>query len=1015
MLPSSTVENYLKAIYLGTAALHAPERLLPMGHLAASLGVAPGTATTMVKTLAESGLAEYEPYSGVALTAAGEKLAALVLRRHRLVELFLVKVMGLKWDEVHDEAELLEHVVSERLIDRMDEMLGRPEADPHGDPIPDPHGVVKMQEAQNLLTCPLGTPVVVTRVIDQDKAFLRFIESHHLKPGESIEVEDRDAASDSVRVRGKNDDRITIGTRAASKLLVQVARVALLLFALANVAGAQTTAVLRGVVKDAQGGVLPGSEVRLTKSQTGLVRSATADGAGTFEIRNVPLDTYLLEVELSGFAPHRDEVELRTSVPVDVSVVLDIAAQSSVTVTAHPEVIVDTTSAGTRNQISMARIEQLPSPVGSRGLESALVTFPGFAQNANGAIHPRGAHNQMTFVIDGLPIGDQLTGAFANALDAAIVQSAELMTGNIPAEFGGKVSGVAVITSRSGLGISRRLTGDVSGTAAGFGTWHGVVQAGGGSRRLGYFGSLAAMSTERFLDQVSLDNLHNAGGFARGFGRADFVVTDRDMLRVHGMGGGSGFEVANLRSQHAAGQDQRQHLSDAAGWISYLRTIDPLSTLETTVGYRVTDAGLDPSAGDTPVTASQERRLSTLTGATRYTRLLGAHSIRAGVDLQRFPVREHFTMGITRASFNAPGSRGFNPELVAHDLTRGGRLFVFDAAQAGQTWSGFAQSTLRFGSATLALGVRHDTYHFLVRGNQIQPRLGVAYRLPGEMGVLRASYNRNYQTPPNENLLLSSSEVAAALTPESVREALGGGYRPILPEKQQVFEVGYQRAFAGLVTFDMSAYRKTSKDQQDNNNFFDTGIIFPTTLAGITVDGAEVRLTMAQQKGVSATLSVTTGRAISTPPFTGGLFLGQAAVDLLSAGPFPIDHDQRLSIHATTQYDAPGCGWVGGSVRYDSGLVSNPSDPAVVAADPDFADLLPYVDLTAAVPRVRPRTIADAAAGCDLSINGKRTWSVQLQVTNLTDRTALYNFQSVFVGTRLVQPRTVAVKVKRNF
>ena len=222
MLPSSTVENYLKAIYLGATALPPPERLLPMGQLAASLGVAPGTATTMVKTLAESGLVEYEPYSGVALTTAGEKLAALVLRRHRLVELFLVKVMGLKWDEVHDEAELLEHVVSDRLIDRMDEMLGRPEADPHGDPIPDPQGVVKAQAAQSLLTCPLRTPVVVTRVIDQDKAFLRFIESHHLKPGESIEVADRDAASDSVRLLGRNEQHITIGTRAATKILVQV-------------------------------------------------------------------------------------------------------------------------------------------------------------------------------------------------------------------------------------------------------------------------------------------------------------------------------------------------------------------------------------------------------------------------------------------------------------------------------------------------------------------------------------------------------------------------------------------------------------------------------------------------------------------------------------------------------------------------------------------------------------------------------------------------------------------------
>ena len=224
MLPSSTVENYLKAIYLGGASLEHSERLLPMGHLAAALGVAPGTATTMVKALAESGLVQYEPYAGVTLTAAGAKLAALVVRRHRVIELFLVKIMGYRWDEVHDEAEQLEHVVSERLIDRMDEMLGRPEVDPHGDPIPDADGIVKPQDVQNLLTCPLHTLVTVTRVIDQDKVFLRFIENHNLKPGESIEVENRDAASDSVRVRGKHDQRVTIGTRAASKLLVQVAR-----------------------------------------------------------------------------------------------------------------------------------------------------------------------------------------------------------------------------------------------------------------------------------------------------------------------------------------------------------------------------------------------------------------------------------------------------------------------------------------------------------------------------------------------------------------------------------------------------------------------------------------------------------------------------------------------------------------------------------------------------------------------------------------------------------------------
>jgi DtxR family Mn-dependent transcriptional regulator len=193
----------------------------------------------MVKTLAESGLVNYEPYAGVTLTRAGRRLAALVLRRHRLVELFLVRVMGLRWDEVHDEAELLEHVVSDRLIDRIDEMLGRPEADPHGDPIPDAEGVVKKQQAQTLLTCPVGTRVTVTRIIDQDKPFLRFVENNDLKPGESIEVEQRDEAADSVRLRGKDDRRITIGARAASKLLVQVARAILLLLVVSSAARAQ--------------------------------------------------------------------------------------------------------------------------------------------------------------------------------------------------------------------------------------------------------------------------------------------------------------------------------------------------------------------------------------------------------------------------------------------------------------------------------------------------------------------------------------------------------------------------------------------------------------------------------------------------------------------------------------------------------------------------------------------------------------------------------------------------------
>jgi DtxR family Mn-dependent transcriptional regulator len=240
MAQSQTVENYLKTIFQAQMALEDSGALVPMGQLATALGVVPGTATTMVKALADSGLAHYEPYVGVRLTPAGEKLAALVLRRHRLIELFLVKVVGMSWTEVHDEAEHLEHAVSDRLIERIDEMLGRPAVDPHGDPIPDPEGTLAIPEYDNLLTCPIGAPVTISRVSDQDRAFLQFAETHDLRPGDVVRVEERSAEGDSVQVRGRDERRVTIGARAASKVLVQAARMIVVFLLASGVALAQT-------------------------------------------------------------------------------------------------------------------------------------------------------------------------------------------------------------------------------------------------------------------------------------------------------------------------------------------------------------------------------------------------------------------------------------------------------------------------------------------------------------------------------------------------------------------------------------------------------------------------------------------------------------------------------------------------------------------------------------------------------------------------------------------------------
>jgi len=220
-MPTSTVEDYLKRIFL--AEQSSPGARVLTGRIAGDLGVTPGTATTMIKTLADSGLVEHEPYAGVRLTAQGRQLAAHVVRRHRLVELFLVEVMGLNWSEVHAEAEVLEHAVSDRLIDRIDEMLGRPAVDPHGDPIPTRQGeITEVPGQESLAAAPAGVPRSIARVIDQRADFLRLIERHGLMPGRRVTVLARDEVLDTIEIEPQDRASLRLGMRAASRILVTV-------------------------------------------------------------------------------------------------------------------------------------------------------------------------------------------------------------------------------------------------------------------------------------------------------------------------------------------------------------------------------------------------------------------------------------------------------------------------------------------------------------------------------------------------------------------------------------------------------------------------------------------------------------------------------------------------------------------------------------------------------------------------------------------------------------------------
>jgi len=218
-MASSTVQDYVKAIFL--LQEDSPTNEATVAGLAATLGVTKGSVTAMVRRLREAGLAEGERYGGIRTTRKGRALALDMIRRHRLIEVFLVEVLGFDWSEVHDEAERLEHAVSRKVLDRLDDYLGRPEIDPHGDPIPDARGRMPGDETVPLASLAAGDRASVARVVDQSPAFLDFAATNGLRPGRRVVVVDVTSAAQTMTVRAGRGAPFSLSLAAAGEVLVE--------------------------------------------------------------------------------------------------------------------------------------------------------------------------------------------------------------------------------------------------------------------------------------------------------------------------------------------------------------------------------------------------------------------------------------------------------------------------------------------------------------------------------------------------------------------------------------------------------------------------------------------------------------------------------------------------------------------------------------------------------------------------------------------------------------------------
>ena len=745
---------------------------------------------------------------------------------------------------------------------------------------------------------------------------------------------------------------------------------------------AQNVGTISGTVKDPQGLSIPGATVTLANRVSQAGQNAISDERGRFTLSNVAYGTYVLNVSLSGFTTVEQVIEIRSTVPIARDIQLKVGGVSE-TVTVSADSLLETSSTGSHIDLGATMIDQLPSSTPSKQLSAMLLSAPGFIPSQNGRVHVRGSHGQIQYVVDGVPLTDEYSEAFANPLDPRYVKSAEVMTGGIPAEYGGKLAAVVDITSKSGLDEPRAVFGNASINAGAFGALDSGMTIGGRiSPKVGYFLSGGGNRTDRYLDSPTTDNFHNAGRAERFTGKLEFRPTDTDFVRAVVAVDGSRFETPNRPDAQAAGVDVTQHLTDNSQTVTWLHQFGNAASLDVVAYRRSASAALEALSA-IPIAATQDRSLDHQGVNAAFSVTSGMHRFKAGLQYDRNPVAEHFRMS-------------------GDDVG----LFAFDGRQVGQNVGFFLQDTLSpLPDLHVSVGVRYDHYKLLVEETAISPRVGVAYHVHDSGTVLRASYNRIFMPPFSENLLLSSSAAARALSPNADQRGAD-----VLAERQNAYEVGVQQALGSRAKLDVAYYRKDIRNIADVDQFLDTTVTFPLSVAKGLAQGVEARLDVPLQRGVSGYVSVSRATILLTAPLTGGLFLGE----LPAAGEqFYADHDQRWQSQFGMSFEHPSRRLFGSvSGRYDSGI---PFDAGTDFNPATFADQQALALVNLDTGRAKPRAIFDVLGGSQLYRRGSATLEAQAGVLNVFDKTYLLNFLSIFNGTHYGAPRTWTARLKVSF
>ncbi len=701
----------------------------------------------------------------------------------------------------------------------------------------------------------------------------------------------------------------------------------------------------------------------------------------------------MLKVEAPGFSEAEYAGELNSTVPLVHEIHYKSVTQLQQVALVGSDLLIESDASGTQHDLESEQFERMPIAPPNRAMSAVVESVPGIIPEENGRIHARGSEVQPQYILDGVPISENVSATFSTGLDIENLRSTQVITGNIPAEFGDKTSAIVTLNTKSGLDTPWR--GSVSASGGSFDSGAIDAEVGGRFRKIGMFLTADTSRNRRFLDPPEIENFHNRGGLTHFFARFDWMASTKDVFRLTLSTNGTDFQVPNMQEQQLEGQKQRQELRDDYEAFAWNHTFDGTAVSDVTV-FRRSSTGrlLDPDQTGKPFFLEQNRRQRTEGLRASMSKDWKASSLKVGVEAYRLPVSERFELAVTDPVDVDPDT-----PILAYTLEQ---PFVFNEKKTGTRVAWYIQDHVRIGEhLTADLGLRFDSYHLLIDDSAFSPRIGLAYYIKRTGTVFRGSYNRLVQTPPLENLLLSSSTAAAALS--SVNS---GSFSAVPAERQNAYEIGVQQQFGRYLRLDVVRYAKNIKHSLDDEQLFTTAVVFPVALAAADVRGTEVRLDLRPTQGWTAYASYANARGTITGPLTGGLLFSGEAGALAAGERQAADSDERNEGQFGVTYNHKSGAWINLTGRYDSGLPTE-FDPG------DFAGFEPNIQkqLDPVRMRIKPRALFDVATGIELRHDSRFPVSLQLGVNNLTNRFYLYNFQSTFSGTHIGRPREVVGRI----